>query len=88
MTMTAAGTGECDRCGRGVGNAGVDQAVIVTTVTDGGEPLTLHLCRRPYSDDEQTAAGAALQPCAALIVNDDLFPRFAATRPLPTFDGT
>lgn len=79
MTMRD-GIGWCDGCGRPVGNAGIDQAVVVTTITDDGEPLTLHLCRQPRTEDEHP--GGHTEPCAARVLNTAVF-RYLSDRTLP-----
>lgn len=94
MTMRPDGQGVCDGCGRGIGNAGVDQAVIITTLTDQGEPLTLHLCRQPITadDDPRVAEGEYVLPCAGFILDPRaygtrVFRHFASTNPLPALPG-
>lgn len=70
MTMRD-GKGECDGCGRDIGNAGVDQAVVVTTLDNDGAPLTLHLCRQPLTadDDPRVAQGTTVLPCAGFVLD-------------------
>lgn len=47
MSMTDSGKGECDRCGTGIGNAGVTEAIVVGDLdpANPGMVRNLHFCR-------------------------------------------
>lgn len=68
MSLRPDGAYRCDRCDRPVGNAAVTECAIVTTLTDGGDHVVLHLCREPHK--------GAPHGCAAHVLGGKTLPAY------------
>lgn len=66
MSLRPDGTYHCDKCGADVGNGGVSEAAVVSTVDadDPTQPRVFHLCREPRDGAPRGCEGNVLGPSA------------------------